>query len=108
MAERTTADNIPVYDCSMWKAFDEVQLCYMAAAQARHYYRHGSFRDCSVAREKFMFCAGLAMKPKDVQEKMLDDKAREHYFNKIINRPSATVWKLRTEPPRDFPPKLAE
>lgn len=90
----------------MWKAFDEVQLCYMAAAQARHYYRYGEFRNCSQAREKFMFCASLSLKTAEEQEKLLDEKAKEVYYKKILDRPSRLVWSLRTDPPKDFPPQV--
>ena len=42
--------------CSLWDAFDQMQLCYTLIPQIKNYYRFGEWKDCSRFKEKFMFC----------------------------------------------------
>ncbi|KAI8909018.1 hypothetical protein EDD86DRAFT_148120 [Gorgonomyces haynaldii] len=42
--------------CSLWEAFDKLQLCYTIAPQMKHYYRFGAFKDCQELRDEFNFC----------------------------------------------------
>lgn len=42
--------------CSLWKAFDDMQLCYTIAPQVKHYYRFGTLKDCKDLTDEFKFC----------------------------------------------------
>ena len=63
--------------------------------QTRHYYRYGTFKDCSWTREEFMFCYNVRKK-KDQQEarwlykEYLDNKE----YKKRYERESSDVWKV--------------
>ena len=46
----------------VWAAFDTFQLCYTVIPQAKHYYRYGTFRDCSKARQDLLFAMSLKTK----------------------------------------------
>ncbi|KAI8591910.1 hypothetical protein BDZ88DRAFT_449912 [Geranomyces variabilis] len=90
--------------CSLWTAFDKMQLCYTAIPQVKHYYRYGTFRDCSAAREEFNFCLKTKGKGRAVAERMIREREETRYDIKVHERPSKSVWELRTEPPPNFPP----
>ncbi len=42
--------------CSLWEAFDQMQLCYTMIPQIKNYYRYGEFKDCSKLKDKFYLC----------------------------------------------------
>ncbi|TPX70830.1 hypothetical protein SpCBS45565_g01485 [Spizellomyces sp. 'palustris'] len=92
------------YTCSVWAAFDKMQLCYTVLPQVKHYYRYGSWRDCSEAREEFNFCLRMKGKNRKEAERLIREREEAKYDKKINERPSRAVWELRTEPPPNFPP----
>ncbi|KAJ3158808.1 hypothetical protein HDU86_002491 [Geranomyces michiganensis] len=98
----TSSDKRPT--CSLWTAFDKMQLCYTAIPQIKHYYRYGTFRDCSAAREEFNFCLKTKGKGRAAAEKMIREREETRYETKVNERPSKGIWELRTEPPPNFPP----
>ncbi|KAI8921966.1 hypothetical protein DFJ77DRAFT_444801 [Powellomyces hirtus] len=92
------------YTCSVWSAFDKMQLCYTVIPQVKNYYRYGTFRDCSEARADFNFCLKMKGKNRVEAERMIKEREETRYDKKVNERPSRDIWELRTEPPRDFPP----
>ncbi|KAJ3020452.1 hypothetical protein HKX48_000791 [Thoreauomyces humboldtii] len=90
--------------CSVWAAFDQMQLCYTVIPQVKHYYRYGTFRDCSEARADFNFCLKMKTKNRLDAEREMQEREDAKYDKKINERPSRDIWELRTEPPHNFPP----
>jgi hypothetical protein len=43
-------------ECSLWEAFDQMQLCYTMIPQIKNYYRYGEWKDCSRFKNKFYLC----------------------------------------------------
>ena len=66
--------------CSVWEAFDQMQLCYTMVPQIKNYYRYGEWKDCSKFREKFYFC--LSTKNMSTEEAKVNDQS--------INSPGKT------------------
>ncbi|KAI9205634.1 uncharacterized protein BJ171DRAFT_501024 [Polychytrium aggregatum] len=98
-----TADSTPAA-CSVWDAFDKMQLCYTLIPQVKHYYRYGNFRDCTADREEFNFCLKMKMKSRPVAEKLIRERRDLKYQQKITERSSLDIWELRSSPPENFPP----
>ncbi|KAJ3133500.1 hypothetical protein HDU90_005820 [Geranomyces variabilis] len=80
-----------------------MQLCYTAIPQVKHYYRYGTFRDCSAAREEFNLVLKQRAKAAPLQ-RMIREREETRYDIKVHERPSKSVWELRTKPPPNFPP----
>ncbi|KXS14998.1 hypothetical protein M427DRAFT_135443 [Gonapodya prolifera JEL478] len=95
-----------VLSCSVWDAFDRLQMCYAVIPQMRSFYRHGKRKDCSHYRSEFAFCSRVrAMNSEDAQ-KALQEHERERYIRNSTGRPSVgTIWELRDAPPPNFPPR---
>ncbi|KAJ3182291.1 hypothetical protein HDU85_003334 [Gaertneriomyces sp. JEL0708] len=87
------------YSCSVWAAFDKMQLCYTVIPQVKHYYRYGTFRDCSEAREDFQFCLKMKRKSKGEAERLIREREESKYEKKVTERPSRSVWEVNN---RDF------
>jgi Protein of unknown function (DUF3128) len=84
-------------ECSLLKAFDNLQLCFTVFPQAKHYYRYGEFKDCRIAREEFSFCLSTkTLSKQDALAKIAERNAEKSKKNKE-NRPSveAGIWELR-------------
>ncbi|KAI9088325.1 hypothetical protein DFS34DRAFT_609959 [Phlyctochytrium arcticum] len=103
---RTEKDGKVEYTCSMWTAFDKVQLCYTAIPQAKYYYRYGKLRDCSQIRSDFAFCFAMKTKSKAEANRLIAHREEELYDRKVEDRPSKAVWELRSQPPPNFPPTI--
>ncbi|KAJ3296679.1 hypothetical protein HK104_001358 [Borealophlyctis nickersoniae] len=94
------------YTCSVWSAFDEMQLCFTVVPQVKHYYRYGTFRNCSEALENFKFCASMKGKPRAEAQRLIKEREEAKYDKKIHDRSSKAVWTLRSQPPPNFPPPV--
>ncbi|KAI8611972.1 hypothetical protein BC830DRAFT_1068192 [Chytriomyces sp. MP71] len=92
---------------SVWAAIDTLQLCYTAIPQAKHYYRYGTFRDCAPARKELAFA--LSLKAKSIEEatQLVKEREENKFKAKLTQRTSDGIWKLRTEPPPNFPPRIS-
>ena len=60
--------------CSLWEAFDKLQLCTTISPQMKNYYRYGELRDCRLEREDFSFCWNVRYK-----------NAKEQHVNTTID-----------------------
>ncbi|KAJ3013391.1 UNVERIFIED_CONTAM: hypothetical protein HDU68_000717 [Siphonaria sp. JEL0065] len=92
---------------SVWTAIDNLQLCYTVIPQMKHYYRYGTFRDCTEARKEVMFAVRMKGKTNEEAKMIVKDREESKFQAKITERSSCNVWTLRTEPPPNFPPKVA-
>ncbi|KAI8808665.1 hypothetical protein BJ742DRAFT_808241 [Cladochytrium replicatum] len=96
-------DDLPT-TCSLWSAFDKMQLCYTLLPQSRYYYKYGTLKDCTAAREEFFFCARMKSKPRAVAAQLIQEREEAKRIKKIVHRPSQGVWEIREAPAEDFPP----
>ncbi|KAI9027885.1 hypothetical protein DFJ74DRAFT_660776 [Hyaloraphidium curvatum] len=83
--------------CSAWEAFDRMQLCYAILPQVRHFYRYGSRKDCSAAREEFSFCMSLKPLSQAEAEKRMAEREAMKQRKMTTERPSKSIWKIRED-----------
>lgn len=80
--------------CSVWDAFDQMQLCYTFLAQMKSYYRYGTTKDCTPHRKHLARCWSLRFKSKEEVRDIMMEYHREKQLRKTINRPSADIWEV--------------
>lgn len=86
-----------VYSCSVWEAFDEMQLCYTLSPQLKNYYRFGSFKDCSHLKQKFNACLNSKRMSNEDSQRVLQevyDREQERMQIHGKDRPTKDIWKV--------------
>ncbi|KAI8918698.1 hypothetical protein BC831DRAFT_482892 [Entophlyctis helioformis] len=80
--------------CSAWDAFDKAQLCFTVGPQFKHFYRFGTWKDCSPLVSDFTFCWSLRNKSEADAQQLLRERAEKKLLGKTVQRPSIDIWEV--------------
>ncbi|WWC72938.1 uncharacterized protein I206_106902 [Kwoniella pini CBS 10737] len=99
-----TVDEVP----GCMRLLDEFLMCYALAPQLRSMYRYGEFRDCTWKWEDFKYCLSLKSEEEETRRKLWIKRRAEWWAKRRVEGSSEDVWDMRSEPPPNFPPVVAE
>ncbi|KAI0063558.1 hypothetical protein BV25DRAFT_1824103 [Artomyces pyxidatus] len=86
--------------------FDEFLSCNMVGKQFRSLYRYGEMAHCTPKFNEFKFCMSIkSLHPEQRRDVWIRHRA-EWWARRRLGTSSESVWDMRTEPLKDFPPSI--
>ena len=86
--------------CSLWTAFDKMQLCFTLAPQVfkidklKNYYRYGEWKSCQNLIDEFQFCWSMKSLSDKQIHKEVTEREQQKYNKKTRQRPSVGIWQV--------------